>query len=162
MSYALWVALPLIAPLAALILLMRKRRKTVDYAEGQAFKAALPPWVATVERFVALAWGSLFAFGAWKICILITGAPPPPGSISSPGPIYVILGIGAIILPLAFLCANVFSWIVPPLRNANQRGFRGKSISFKTMNQGLIKFALVSALVGVALIGVAATQPWSW
>jgi len=162
MSYFLWLALPWIAALAALLLFMRKRQRTVDYAEGQAFKAALPWWVGTIERLVALASGCLFAVGAWKICILVAGAPPSTGPINSPGPIYVILGIGAIILPLALLCANGVSWIVPPLRNANQRAFRGKGLSFKTINRGLIKFASISALAGLALIGVAAIQPWSW
>lgn len=162
MSYAMWLALPFIAAIAALLLFMRRRQKTVDYAEGQAFKAALPWWVGSIERFVALAWLWLFAVGAWKICILVTGAPPPPGPLNSPGPVYVILGIGAIILPLALLCANVVSWIIPPLRNANQRAFRGKGLSFKTLNQGLLKFAFLSALAGAALIGVAAMRPWSW
>ena len=156
-----WIFLPLVAAIVALYLFARKRQKTVDYAEGQAFKAALPSWVGTIERLVALAWGSLFAVCAWKICVSLGGR-PPPGPISSPGPIYIILGIGAIILPLAFLCANVVSWIVPPLRNANQRAFRGKGLSFKTMNQGLIRFASVSALAGFVLIGIAATKPWSW
>lgn len=162
MSYFLWLALPWIAAMSALLLFMRKRQRTVDYAEGQAFKAALPPWVGAIERLVALAWAFLFAIGAWKVYILVSDAPPRPGPINSPGPIYVILGIGAIILPLSLLCANGVSWIVPPLRNANRRAFRGKGLSFKTLNQGLIKFALVSATAGFALIGVAAVQPWSW
>jgi hypothetical protein len=160
MSYFLWLILPF-APLVALLLFMRKRRRTVDYAEGQAFKAALPWWVGTIERFVVLGWGCLFSIAAWKIAVLVSG-PPPPGPITSPGPIYVVLGIGAIILPLAFLCANAVSWIVPPLRNANERAFRGKDLSFKTINQGLIKFGLVSALAGLALVGIAAAKPWSW
>src|SRR5579864_5409617 len=133
MSYFVWLILPLAAPLAALLLFMRKRQRTVDYAEVQAFKAALPWWVGTIERFVALGWGCLFSVGAWKIYVLVSGGPPPPGPIASPGPVYVVLGIGAIILPLALLCANVVSWIVPPLRNANERAFRGKGLSFKTI-----------------------------
>ena len=162
MSYLLWLALPWIVVLPALLLFMRKRQRTIDYAEGQAFKAALPWWVGIIERFVALAWATLFAVGAWKIYVLVTGASPPSGPIASPGPIYVVFGTGAIILPLALLSANAVSWIVPPLRNANQLAFRGKGLSFKRINRGLIKAALVSAVVGLALIGVATIKPWSW
>jgi hypothetical protein len=157
---ALWVFAPLVSAVVALLLFARKRRRTADYAKGRAFKAALPWWVGTIERLVALACASVFAVGAWKVCVVLAG-PPSPDPITSPGPFYVIVGIGAIILPLALLCANVVSWIVPPLRSANERAFRGNGASFRSLNQGLIKGALASASAGLILIGVAAIKPWS-
>src|SRR5690242_1221396 len=103
MSFAntLWIFAPLIAVIAGLLLFMRKRQRTADYAEVQAFKAALPWWVGTIERFVALGWGTLFTILAYEIYFRVSGDSPSPAPISSPGPVFVILGIGAIILPLA-------------------------------------------------------------
>jgi len=163
MSFAdtVWIVAPLIPVLAGLLFFMKKRQKTVDYAEGQAFKVALPWWVSTIERLVVAALLTLFAVIASKIYFSVSADSPSPAPISSPGPVYVILGGVAIILPLTLLCANVVSWIVPPLRSANQRAFRSNGLSFKTMNVGLIRAALVSGLFGLALIGIAAIKPWS-
>jgi hypothetical protein len=149
------------AVLAALLLFMRKRRRTVDYAEGQALKAALPWWVGTLERLVALICAAVFGVGVWKFYFAVSGDSPPAGPITSPGPVYVIFGIGAIILPLALLCANAVSWVFPPLRDANLRAFRGNGVTFRSMNVGLIKFALVSVPAGLLALLVAAIQPWS-
>jgi hypothetical protein len=157
---ALWTFVPLVGAIVALLLYARRRKRTADYAKGRAFKAALPSWVSSLELLVALGWASLFAIGAWKACVLFAG-PPSPGPITSPGPVFVIVGIGVIILPLALLCANVVSWIVPPLRDANLRAFRGNGVSFRSLNQGLIKGALVSAVAGLILIGIAVIRPWS-
>ena len=157
-GHALWIFVPFVTAIGALLLFARKRQRTADYADGKAFKAALPWWVGTVERLVALA--TLFAVGAWKVCVLLAGA-PPQGPITSPGPVYVIVGIGAIILPLSLLCANVVTWLVPPLRDANQRAFRGNGVSFRSLNEALIKGAFVSALAGLILIGIAIIKPWS-
>ena len=157
----LWIILPVAAALAALLLFARKRRRTSDYAEGQAFRAALPWWVGTIERVVALACAFLFAVGTWKIYLLLSGDTPSPGPISQPGPVYVVLGIGLIILPLALLCANVVSWVVPPLRSANQRAFRGSGLSFRRLNLGLMKASLVFVSAGLVLLVIAASKPWS-
>lgn len=155
-----WIFAPLVTCGAALFFFARKRRTTIDFAQARAFKAAVPWWVGTVERLVALVCASLLAIGAWEICERLLGL-PPPGPITSPRAIYVLLGIGAIILPLALLCANLVSWIVRPLRSANQRALHGNGLSFGTLNLGLLKFALVCASVGLLLIGIAAVRPWS-
>jgi hypothetical protein len=110
---------------------------------------------------VALICAALFAVGVWRVYFAVSGDTPPAGPITSPGPMYVVFGIGGIILPLALLCANAVSWLVPPLRNANLRAFQGKGVSFKSMNIGLIKFALVSLPAGLLALLVAAIQPWS-
>jgi hypothetical protein len=157
---ALWL-LPWVAVFAALLVFKRKRDRTADYGEVQAFQAALPWWVGTAELLVALVWGGLFSVGVWKIYSRVWGEYPLPDVITSPGPIYVMLGLGAIILPLALLCANTVSWVIPPLRTANRRAFRGKKVSFSSMNLGLVKFAFVSVPTGLLALLVAAIQPWS-
>lgn len=157
----MWLVLPWSAVVLGLFLFARKRQKTVDYAEGQAFKAALPWWVGTVERLVALAWAYVLVVSTWKIYSLLLGRSPTAVSSGTAEKVFVVLGIGLIIVPLALLCANVVSWIVPPLRHANEQAFRGKSISFRSLNMGLIKGALISVPAGLLALVIAAIQPWS-
>jgi len=156
----LWIVAPWGVLLVLLLVVTQYRQKTEDYADGQAFKAALPWWVGFVEQIVALAWGFAWAVSIWKLYSLLLGR-SPAGSSSVAEEVFVVLGIGLIIVPLALLCANAVSWVVPPLRHANQRAFRGTHVSFGSLNMGLIKGALVSLPVGIAALVVAAIQPWA-
>ena len=157
----MWFVVPWSAVVVALLLFARKRQKTIDYAEGQAFKAALPWWVGTIERLVALASAYALAVGTWKIYSLLLGHAPTAVSSTTAEKVFVVLGIGLIIAPLALLCANAVSWIVPPFRHANEQEFRGNSVSFRSLNMGLIKGALISVPAGLLALIIAAIQPWS-
>src|SRR5207247_7512898 len=118
-----WTIVPLVAALAALLLFVRKRRTTVDYAETRAFKAALPWWVGSIERLVALAWAYLLAVATWKIYVVLLGHSRSTASFSTAGKLYVVLGIVAIVLPLALLCATGASGLISPLGAARDRAF---------------------------------------
>lgn len=157
----MWIVLPWSAVVLALLLFARKRQKTLDYSEGQAFKAALPWWVGTIERLVAFAWAYALAVSTWKTYCLILGHSPAAVSSAATDKVFVVLGIGLIIIPLALLCANAVSWIVPPLRHANEQAFRGKNVSFRSLNIGLMKGAFVSVGAGLLALIIAAIQPWS-
>ncbi len=157
----MWIVLPWSAVVLALLLFSRKRQKTLDYSEEQAFKAALPWWVGTTERLVAIAWAYALAVSTWRIYSLILGHSPAAVSSTTADKVFVVLGIGFIIIPSALLCANAISWIVPPLRRANEQAFRGKDVSFRSLNVGLMKGALVSVAAGLLALVIAAIQPWS-
>lgn len=155
-----WIVAPWGALLVLLLAFTQYRQKTEDYTEAQAFKTALAGWVGLIERIVALAWAFAWGVSIWKLYSLFLGH-SPAGDSSTAGKLFVVVGIGIIIVPLALLCANAVSWAIPPLRHANQRAFRGKNVSFGSLNLGLIKGALVSLPVGVAALIVAAIRPWS-
>jgi hypothetical protein len=157
----MWIVLPWSAVVLALLLFARKRQKTLEYSEEQAFKAELPWWVGTIERLVAIAWEYVLAVSTWRIYSLILGHSPAAVSSTTADKVFVVLGIGLIIIPLALLCANAVSWIVPPLRHTNEQAFRSKNVSFRSLNIGLMKGALVSVGAGILFLSVAAFQPWS-
>jgi hypothetical protein len=156
---ALWIFAPWGLLVIFLLVFTAFRQKATDYAQAQAFKAGLPWWVGFVEQIVALAWGFVWAVSIWKLYSLLSGVSMAPGS-STAEMVFVVLGIGLIIVPLALLCANIVCWAIPPLRKANQRAFRGKNVSFGSLNFGLIKGALISLPVGIAALIVAAINPW--
>ena len=150
---------PLSAVLVGMNFFMKGRRKTKDYAESAASKASLPWWVKNIELLVAIAAAYILATATFKLYAFLLGSSPFK-TLSGPSAVYVVMGIGSIILPAALLVANAFSWAFPVLRRANERAFRGHQVSFGTANLGLIKFAMVSVPIGVIALWAAAVQPW--
>jgi hypothetical protein len=161
-AQAAWVTGLFVLPLVALLAFMRRRRQTVDYAESRAAKARLPWWVKNVETLMMLAFGYAWGVLAYKFYVLLRGSRSTVGAPPAGAPaIYVGLGMMFILLPMAMLSANAISWTVPLLRNVNQAAFRGTHQSFKSANNGLIKFAWFSVPFGMAAILVAAIEPWT-
>jgi MYXO-CTERM domain-containing protein len=161
-AQAAWITGLLALPLVVLLAFMRRRRRTIDYAESKAVKVALPWWVKSAETLLMLAFGYLWATAGFKLYVRVRGSrsgvdAPPAGAAA----VYVVLGLGFIIIPLAMLSANAASGIIPFLRNANEQAFRGTRVSFRSANAGLIRFASVSVLFGIATLLVAAIEPWS-
>lgn len=137
---------------------MRLRRRTTDYAEARVAKANLPWWVKNIEILMMLAFGYLWAMAGFRVFALLT--PKPFASLVGATAVYVVIGLGFIVVPLAMLCANGTSWIIPFLRNANLRAFRGTQVSFKSANEGLIKFAALSLPFGTVTLLIASIEPW--
>jgi len=160
MSFAqtAWVLVLLTLPLVALLLFSRKRRSTVEYADMRVAKAALPWWVKKFETLLVIAFSYLWATAIFEIFKLLGGVRAPLVGASA---VYVVLGIGFMVLPIAMLCANAASWVIPFLRSANQQSFRGTHVSFGSANAGLIKFAAVSVPFGAVALAVAALAPWN-
>jgi hypothetical protein len=150
---------PLLAALGGLIFWWRKRRRTTDYVESRAVKARLPWWVKNIESLVAFVCGWLLAMATVKIYSLLLRPPRSPASLVGAPAVYEVLGIGFVIVPMALLCANAVSWIVPGLRNANRQAFRGTYVSFTTANSGLIKGASFSVPLGLVMLYIAANLP---
>jgi len=157
-----WAIGLLVVPLVALIWFMRRRRRTVDYAESRTVKTRLPWWVKNVETLLLLAFGYLWTVAGFGLYALFCGnrsaAHAPLVGASA---VYVVVGLGFILLPLAMLSANAASWTIPILRKANQQAFSGTQVSFKSANIGLIRFALVSVPFGLAALLIAAIEPWT-
>ena len=160
-AQTVWIIGLIVPPLLVLFGLMRMRRRTVDYAESIAVKTRLPWWVKNIETLLVLAFGYLWATASFKFYVLLRGGnPAEQAPLVGAAAVYVVLGLGFIILPMAMLSANAASWIIPFLRNANREAFRGTHVSFKSANFGLIKFTSVSVPFGMATLLIAAIEPW--
>lgn len=127
-------------------------------------KAKLPSWISFVE-FVALV-----ASEALLLTLLFTltvnvhqfihpGVPylhsgPITFSVNSIVDLIKIFAPMVIALPLGMVSANAVSWLIPRIRNEENRimaeGVPG--YSWKELNLGLIKFALVVAPVALSLV----------
>jgi len=103
----------------------------------------------------------VLAFVSFKLFELLLGPSRAAATQTGASAIYLMIGIGGIILPLGFLSANLLSWTIPALRHANERAFRGHQVSFTSANVGLIKFAYVSVPVGIVALFIAAIEPWA-
>ena len=162
LDQAAWGMGLLALPLVALFWFMRERRRTIDYAETKVFKASLPWWVKNIETLLMLTFGYLWATAGFRLFVLLKGS-----SVGVDRPlvgvaaVYVVIGLGFIVLPMAMLSANVTSWIVPFLRTANQEALQGTHVSFKSMNRGLIAFASASVPFGMVALLIAAIEPWN-
>jgi hypothetical protein len=126
-------------------------------------KAQLPGWVPLVEMiFFGISEGVLFylfflieryAHQALHEGKGILGSAPPTTSV---GFIFWLIQIPApltMVLPLGMLLANLISWLIPPIRNRENKimaeGVPG--YTWHELNYGLIKFSLVTSPVCVIL-----------
>lgn len=156
----LWALTPIVIVLAGLLAFIRKRSKTADFAESRASKEALPGWVKNVESLNFVALFSLLTIFTFKTFEVLDGPYRSANWASGAAAVYLVLGIVGITIPISFIGANVLSWAVPALRNANQRAFRGHRVSFTSANAGLAQFASVSVPLGVVALCIAAITPW--
>ncbi len=156
-----WAFAPLVAALIALLTFSRNRRQTADYAESKAVKAELPGWVKLTELLSMVVFCAALAVATFKIFGLFRGFSRSADTLTNASAVYVVFGIGSLVLPLGLLAANLFSWIVPTLRQANERAFRGHQVSFEIANSGLIKFACISVPFGAVALCLAAIEPWA-
>lgn len=149
------------ATLVALLVFRRKRSTTADYAEGRTVKRALPAWVKAVELLVLAVFLTLLLMVAFVLLDRLDGLFHTSIGLAGASVIYEMFGLGFIVIPLGLLCTNAFSWLVPGMRNANQRAFQGTHVSFATANRGLVRLTCVSAPLGIFVIGIAAFAPWT-
>jgi hypothetical protein len=157
----LWSVALLAATLVALLVFRRKRRATVDYAESKAVKERLPAWVKTVELLMLAVFLALLLIIAFALLDRLEAIFHASIGLAGASAIYTIFGLAFIVLPLGLLCTNALSWLVPFLRDANQRAFQGTHVSFATANRGLLKLACVSTPLGILVIAIAAFAPWN-
>jgi hypothetical protein len=144
-----------------LVVFMRIRRRTRDYAETRAFKGRLPPWVALVEQVNWLGLTLLLGAVVLRAFFLVHGTARPEPRVEGADAVYAVIGAGLIALPIAMLCANGISWITPPLRRANERAMSGLSVSFAQANRGLLLFGAISVPLGLIDLVIATIEPWA-
>jgi hypothetical protein len=153
---ALWTYGFLGLLLLASLLFMRLRRRTEDFTQMRGVKRRLSSWAGAFEKL------SLYAV------VLATGgavfrvfAQFHKGQVTGATAVYAVIGAFLIAIPVGALGANGISWIVPPLRRANQAAMAGAEVSFSTANRGLFLFAAVSIPVGLIALAAAALEPWA-
>ncbi len=154
------IGLPAIL-LVALQIFKRRRRGTADFRASAEFKAKLPSWVKQFETLTFAAFRVGFVFGvAWLFFQVV--APPEAAAHARQGAggVYFAMGTMLIAIPLAMLCANLLSWLVPAVKTANIRAMRGLPVSFWGANRGLLQFGAASIPTGFALLVLAALAPW--
>ena len=147
--------------LLALLLFRRLRRQTAGYHESRAVKGRLPTWVRAVEGLalfaLVLAVGGL-VFLAFSLFRRGGGA---GHQIAGATAIYSTVGAVLIAVPLGALSANLVSWLLPPLRRANEAAMSSSQVSFASANRGLLQFGAASVPAGLIAIAVAAVAPWA-
>jgi len=156
-----WAVAPLVVLLVALLAFSNRRKRTADYAESRAAKSELASWVKWVEFLSAVVVCLILGKIALGIFEILSSPSPASSTQTGASAIYVVIGIGSIVLPLGLLAANLLSWSVPTLRRENERAFRGHRVSFTSANTGLIKAACVSVPAGILAFYIAAIEPWS-
>jgi len=148
--------------LAAFILFKRIRRRTADFHESAGFKARLPGWIRQVEAALLCAFVGAGAAGITLLFHSATGLLPfDPQASTGVAALYFSVGLVLISLPAAALAANLVSWLIPPVRSANERAMAGSKVSFSSTNRGLLYFAAVSVPLGLLILWTAAWAPWS-
>lgn len=158
---AIWSFAMLGMLLLGLMIFMRIPRKTRDFAENRTFKGRLPAWVAVIERVNWYGLTLLFGAAAFRAFEVVHEAARPGHRIEGADAVYSIAGVALIALPIAMICANAISWIVPPLRKANTDAMDGLHVSFAKFNQGLLLVGAVSIPLGLIDLAIAATEPWT-
>ena len=137
-----------------------------DVVARRVAKAQLPGWVSLIEFiFFAASEGGLFvsaflvenrAHQALHYGMNILSYAPPLASLSF---VFWLIQLAApliMVLPLGMLLANAVSWMIPAIRNIENKvmaeGVPG--YTWHDLNYGLIKFSLVTSPVCLMLIVV--------
>ncbi len=161
-SEALWIFVVLAAWIAGFQLLRHFRSRTSSYANHQAFKSELAPWVKQLEFYsLAIALTAYVLLGCAGIAYLYR-ALHPQAQLSGLAAVLTMLAVAIPAVVLAMLTTNIISWMIPPARAANLQAMSGAGdISFASLNRGLLIFGLVVTPICViqGLIGL--FEPWS-
>jgi hypothetical protein len=148
----------------AMLIFKRARKNSRSRHEAVEFKVALPGWVKIFELFtnaVFLASISYFSFRVFfGIYKLGHQGYLPGGPLSLAEFLTVFSSLLAAIAP-SMLAANLVSWIIPQVRQANQIAMNGfPSVSFWKVNRELIFAVLVIDSVCILQAVIAAWEPW--
>ncbi len=157
---SIWVFGMLGLCLAGFTVFRRLRRRTGDYADVRAYKARLPTWVSLTER--VLWWAFLIGLGTafFRMFLAIHASTRPGCEVEGADAVFAVVGVGLLALPMAMLCANGISWLVPPMRLANLQAMGGLNQSFAKFNRGLLLAGAVMWPIGLTDLAIAAIEPW--
>jgi hypothetical protein len=158
----------LLATVAAVLLLRQVVRRAPyfqrpDVVARRAAKAQLRRWVSLAELFFAVAALVALVMLFFPLETAAYGLLHPHAEflpkvqprLSSEFLAWLIQVFAplAVALPLGLILANLISWLIPPIRKAEDkimaRGVPG--YAFKDLNLGLLKFAAVSVPTAIVL-----------
>ncbi len=147
--------------LLGLVIFVRIRRRTADFAEVQIYKARLPAWVSLTER--VFRWALILAFGAaaFRAFLAVHAITRPGRQLEGADAVFAVMGVGLLVLPMAMICANGISWLNPPMRSANIQSMAGLNQSFAKANRGLFLAGAVMWPIGLIDLAIAAIEPWT-
>ncbi len=158
---AIWSLGMLGGLLLGLVIFMRIRRRTADFAEVQTYRARLPVWVSLTERVF---WWALilgFGAGAFRVFLAVHAITRPGRQVEGADAAFALMGVGLFVLPMAMLCANGISWLIPPMRSANIQAMAGLNQSYAKANRGLFLIGAVMWPIGLIDLTIAAMEPWT-
>jgi len=137
------IAVFLVINWIAALLFFWYRRKLPVYAEWKNAKSRLPIWVRVSELLILLScWAVLFlalSIGQYVLHRAIHHARP-----SEDGMVLLMLVVACVgaYIP-AGLITNAVSWLLPPLRKANQSAFGGlPTVSYRLATRELLQVGL--------------------
>jgi len=158
---ALWAMGLLVVLFGGLAIFRRVRGRTDDYRQTAVYKQRLPMWLGQFER---AALGLLLAATIMIVLKADLGLrarfATGGGATTGVAAIYFVLGLFMIALPVAMLGANLLSWLFPPARRANLKAMEGLSVSFWTLNRGLLLFSAATVPFGTLLLALSEVEPW--
>ena len=158
---ALWAMGLLVIAFLVLTAFRRLRRRTDDYRQSAVFKKRLPFWLGQFEMIsFGLLMAAVVLIVAKAVFSLRARFGVAGGATTGAAAIYLVLGLMLIAVPVAMLAANGVSWLFPPARRANLKAMEGLSVSFWTLNRGLMLFAAATVPFGALLLVVSALEPW--
>lgn len=140
----------------------RLRRNTVGKAERDEFRARLPSWVARLESL-----SFIVIFAALSICgcvALFRLHSVLHGTSSATGlaMMMIVLAWEFGILPPAMILANLVSWLIPPVRAANERANAGlPTASIANANKGLLVASAVVTPLCLIQGALGVFEPWA-
>jgi hypothetical protein len=161
MREIIWILLVPLGWGAAALLFRRVRRGTRGFAEGGTLKARMPAWLKTFETVVLAAFWLLASAGLFSLFTALHHSLHPgltPNEGGELARILILTGSFMAALPPSMLAANLVSWVVPPLRRANEVAMTDlPTTTFAAANKGLallgalvVPVALIQGLLGVS------------
>jgi len=144
--------------------------KRPDVIARRVAKAQLPGWVSLAEMIFFGVSESVLIYPLFLIeghahqalhqGRNLASSAPPASSVAFVFWLIEVLAPVVVALPLGMLLANFMSWLIPPIRNRENKvmaeGVSG--YTWHDLNYGLIKVALVATPVCVILTVISLTQ----
>lgn len=139
-------------------------QRSPESQERALFKQRLPGWVKSIEGLTFLALLPLIFFGLFFASFGAHHLIHPGADWWHPSYIagfLLTLPTLIIAVPMSMIMANIISYLVPPLRKANELAMAGlPAASFRQMNRGLILFLAWGAPFCLAALVLGVIDPW--
>jgi hypothetical protein len=149
-----WLGLALVA--------RRLRRNTVGKQERDRFRARAPSWLTSLEMINVIAILLVLSLGAFSALLRLHATLHGPSPAT--GLVIVLVGLACFIggMPPAMILANLVSWMIPPLRAANEAANAGlPTASFAGANKGLLVASAIVLPLCLLQAALGVIEPWA-